>query len=160
MAAPINSIKHYVPTASLVVATGAILNKKLVNAIVAPAITSSFSVIQGAVIKAIYIEYWLSSNEAIGSETQFVLTIEKKREQEPDMTHTQSLNLGSYPNKKNIFYITQGIVTSSQSVPVIRQYVLLPKGKQRFGLEDELMANIAAVGGLQVCGISTYKEYR
>jgi len=160
MVAPINSIKHYVPRATAVVLTGAIANDVIVNAIVAPATTASSSVIQGSVIKAVYIERWFSSNEAIGSETQFVLTVEKKRELEADMTNAQALNLGSYPNKKNILYTTQGIVTSSQSVPVIRSWVLIPKGKQRFGLGDELMVNTAAVGELQTCGIATYKEYR
>jgi len=160
MVAPINSIKHYVPRASAVVLTGAIANDVLVHAIVAPATTFTSSVIQGAVIKAIYIERWFSSNEAIGSETQFVFTVEKKREDETAMTNAQALNLGSYPNKKNILYTTQGIVTPGQSVPIIRQYILIPKGKQRFGLDDQLVVNTAAVGELQTCGISTYKEYR
>ncbi len=163
MVAPINSIKHYVALTNASIASGAISNTTQINAVVAPATSNAFDVIQGAVIKAIYVELWLGSNEAGASESQFVVTVEKKRDSEPNMTNAQALNLGSYPNKKNILYTTQGIVGSlavTGAVPIIRQYILIPKGKQRFGLEDELMVNIAAVGSLQRCGITTYKEYR
>ncbi len=162
MLAPINSVKHYVPRASVVIATGAILNYAAIDAVVAPATATDFSVKEGSIIKAIYIEFWLASNEASGSESQFVLTVEKKRDLEPDMTNAQALALNAYPNKKNILYTTQGIInsnTGSGAVPVIRQYILIPKGKQRFGLDDQLLVNIAAVGSLQACGITTYKEY-
>ncbi len=163
MVAPINSIKHYVPRTSLAVASGAISNFEVIDAVVAPANAAPKQIIEGAVIKAVYIEAWLGSNEAAASESTFVLTVEKKRITESDMTHTQALNLGSYPNKKNILYTTQGIVGSlavSGTIPVIRNWVLIPKGKQRFGLGDQFLLNVAAVGAIQFCGITTFKEYR
>ncbi len=164
MLAPINSIKHYVQTPNSAVATGTALSVKLVNAVVAPATSNAFDVTQGAVIKAIYIEYWLIGDGSSGIESQFVFMIEKKRDSEPDATQTNMLNLGSYPNKKNILYTTQGIIPpqldGGMSIPVFKGWVLIPKGKQRFGLEDELNINISSVGALRFCGFSTYKEYR
>ncbi len=163
MAAPINSIKHYVARPSQVIATGAISNFVAVDAVVAPATAATKEVTEGAVIKAIYVEMWLGSNEAAGSESQFVLTVEKKRDAEPDMTNAQALNLQAYPNKKNILFTSQGIVGSlavSGAIPIIRNWVMIPKGKQRFGLDDQFLINVAAVGALQLCGITTYKEYR
>ncbi len=163
MVAPINSIKHYVNRNSAVIATGAISNDIHIDAVVAPANATVSQVLEGAIIKAIFLEMWLTSNEASGVESQFVLTVEKKRDREPNMTNAEALNLGAYPNKKNILFVSQGILNSntvSGTVPIIRQYFLIPKGKQRFGLDDQLFVNIAAVGSIQFCGISTYKEYR
>ncbi len=163
MVAPINSIKHYVHRSNVGIATGTITNVIIVDAVVAPGNATPQAVTEGSVIKAVYLEFWLASNAAEGAETQFTLTVEKKRSLEAAMTNAQANNLGAYPNKKNILYTTQGIVnsnTGSGAVPVIRQYVLIPKGKQRFGLDDQFVVNIAAVGALQLCGISTYKEYK
>ncbi len=160
--APVNTVKHFVPLASAVIATGAINNHKIAEGVVAPAVALNSDVRQGAVIKAIYIEMWLASNEASGSESQFVLTVEKKRATEVDMTNANALNLQAYLNKKNVLYTSQGIINSNTgagAVPIIRQWVAVPKGKQRFGLGDEFFVNIAAVGSIQVCGMTIYKEY-
>ncbi len=164
MVAIINSIKHYVVRTNSVVATGAIQSNILVDAVVAPATAATFEVIQGAVIKAVFIELWLFGNENAGTTTQFVATVEKLIGGAAAMTNAQALNLGSYPNKKNILYTTQGVVGSfkdgQSSVPVIRGWIKIPKGKQRFGLADQLRLNVAAVGALRNCGIFIYKEYR
>ncbi len=163
MVAPINSIKHYVPRVKATVATGAISNTEIVDAVVAPANAAPKQVLEGSVVKAIYVELWIGSNEAAGSESTFILTVEKKRITETDMTNTNALNLGAYLNKKNILFTSQGIVGSlavSGAVPVIRNWVMIPKGKQRFGLGDQFLLNVAAVGALEICGITTFKEYR
>ncbi len=162
MVPPINTVKHYVQTSIGVIATGVLESIPIVNAVVAPATGTSADVKEGSVVKAVYIERWLSGN-LLDQTTQFTLTVEKKREQEPVMTFAQSQNLGAYPNKKNILYTTQGVVNSIQSgaptVPVIRQFMLIPKGKQRFGLDDQLVVNIAAIVSLVRCGVATFKEY-
>ncbi len=163
MLAPINSLKHFVPTTNQAIASGAIVNVLVANSIVAPATTATNSVEEGSVVKAIHLEYWLTGNELSGNTTQFVLTVEKKPAGATSMTNAQALNLQSYLNKKNILYTTQGVLGSSidgQSVPVIRDWQLIPKGKQRMGLGDQLVVNIAAVGKLRVCGIAIYKELR
>ncbi len=136
----------------------------LVNAVIAPATSANSDVIQGAVVKAVYIEFWLGGDEASGTESQFVVTVEKKRVGETDPTAANLNNLGSYPNKKNILYTTQGIVPAmldgGMTIPVMRGWVKIPKGKQRFGLDDEFVFSITAVGSLRLCGFATYKEYR
>ncbi len=145
------------------IGAGAILNQKCINAVVAPATGNAFDVKEGSIIKAIYLERWLVGSATEGIASQFTLTVEKKRDTEPDMTFAQSQNLGAYPNKKNILYTTQGIVTAQinggPTVPVIRQYVLIPKGKQRFGLQDEFMVNIGVIQSMRQCGIDTFKEF-
>ncbi len=162
MVAPINTVKHYVTQVDVVIATGVILNHAAINAVVAPATANTNEVREGAIVKAIYIERWLSGDEATVP-SQFVLTVEKKRVTELAMTFAQSLVLQAYPNKKNILYTTQGVLTTTKlggnTVPVIRQYILIPKGKQRFGLGDQLFVNIAFVTSGHACGIETYKEY-
>ncbi len=159
---PINTVKHYVHNSNAAVASGAIAVQGVVVAAVAPAVSNSFSVREGAVIKAVYVERWIIGTDT-GEVAQFTLVVEKKRQGETNMTHTQSQNLGSYPNKKNILYTTQGIVAAdaegASAIPVIRNWILIPKGKQRFGAGDELVVDVAAVGGLRVCGINTFKEY-
>ncbi len=165
MRAPINSIKHYVYQSIVEIVNGAILNIVIADAGVAPAAAASNDVLQGSVIKAIWCELWFVGNEISGNLTSFNLTIEKIPSGLTPMTFVQSTNLGSYPNKKNILYTTQGNIGSSidgvNAVPLVRQFFLIPKGKQRMGLADQLMLNINSVGSnASVCGIFTYKEYR
>ncbi len=163
MLSPINTVKHYVHHSNLAVMSGAISNQNICVAVIAPAVATSATVREGAVIKALYIERWIIGDGATNTPTQFTLVIEKKRTQEADMTNAQANNLGVYPNKKNILYTTQGIlgagIDGNQAMPVFRQWILIPKGKQRFGSGDEVLVNIAAVGDIRVCGIDTYKEY-
>jgi len=161
MLAPINTVKHYVQHSSALLASSAIISLVEVTAAAAPATATSATVREGAVVKAVYIEQWLLGDGA-ATVSQFTLTVEKKRIAEPDMTFSQSQNLGAYPNKKNILYTTQGILGSidgAPTVPVIRQYIAIPKGKQRFGAGDELVVNIAAIVALRRCGMATFKEY-
>ncbi len=165
MLPPINSIKHYVQFANTGIASGGIQTVKLVNAVIAPAVANAFDVIQGAVIKTIYVEFWLGGDGSSGVELQFVFSIEKKRDLEPDPTATQLLSgLNSYPNKKNILYTTQGIIPAmldgGMTIPIFRGWVKVPKGKQRFGLADEFIISCTVVGAARLCGFSTYKEFR
>ncbi len=164
MLAPINSIKHYVQHTDAVVASGAIVNDRIIDAVVAPANTKVDDVIEGAVIKAVYIERWILGEGAAAVPSQFTLTVEKLQGGQGFMTFTESQNLASYDNKKNILYTTQGIVgeasVGASTVPILRTWILIPKGKQRFGLGDELVCNIGFVTSGRRCGVETYKEYR
>ncbi len=164
MVAPINSIKHYVglPIATITAANNQ--TNELIDAKVAPASAAPEDVHEGSIIKAVFIEMWIVNDAASGIEAQFTVALEKKPSDGPDMTFTNSQNLGAYPNKKNILYVTQGLLApfldGQSSVPLLRQWILIPKGKQRFGLGDQLVLNMAAVGqDIRRCGISTYKEY-
>ncbi len=166
MVAPINSIKHYVSRTSLSIVNGTLSTVDLVEGVSAAAAgANAQDVEEGALVKAVFVELWIFCTGALGSSTQFVVTLEKVPNNAPQMTFTNSLNLGSYPNKKNIFYTTQGILPSFQAganaVPIIRSWMLIPKGKQRIGLSDKISLNMSTTGqNLQVCGIFTYKEYK
>ncbi len=163
MVATINSIKHYVQFTNTALASGAATGKTLANAVVAPAVGTSAEVREGSVIKAIYIEFWLNSEAATGAESQFTLIIEKRPSNSPSLGFTDTQNLMAYVNKKNILYVTQGIIGATidgnGAVPVVRQFFLIPKGKQRMGSDDKIVVTIGAVGAMRVCGFTTYKEY-
>ncbi len=163
MVAPINSNKHYVHRTNSTVAGGAIQNNIVAESVVAPATANAFSVEEGSIIKAIHFELWIWQSFSTAAETQFVVIIEKIPGNGTPITVAQSLNLGAYPNKKNILWTSQGILAGkdSNSVPIIRDWILIPKGKQRMGLDDQIMASLAVVGPqMNVCGLFTYKEYR
>ncbi len=162
MLAPITSEKHYVPRTSFAVAAGAIANHTIAEGIVLSAVGAATSDVRtGAVVKNIFCELWVVGTNA-GLECQFNLTVEKIVAGGVAMTNAQSQNLQSYANKKNILYTTQGIVgrTGTNGVPVIRNWVKIPKGKQRIGLGDRLVINVACnAGDLRICGMFLYKEY-
>ncbi len=163
MLAPIVSRKHYVHRTNVSLASGALTANLVADAVVAPATTNAFDVIEGSVIKAVHIEMWYRSGGVAGSTTQFILIVEKLPTGNPIMTAAQSLNLGAYPNKKNILYTTQGVIggTDSNSVAVLRDWVLIPKGKQRMGLGDRIVVNVSTVGqAMNNCGLFTYKEFQ
>ncbi len=164
MLAPINSIKHYINHANSSVLASAAETEVVVEAVVAPATAAVENVIEGAVIKNVFLEYWLAGDGSSGDESQFTFTVEKKRVAETDPTFTNLNNLQAYPNKKNILFTTQGVIPAmldgGMSIPVIRNWVKIPKGKQRFGLGDELIVSVGAGSPLRFCGFATYKEYR
>ncbi len=164
MLAPLNTIKHYVHLGNSFVSANAILVTDVANAKVAPATGASSEVKEGSLVKAIYVELWIFNAGATTTTTQFVITLEKIPSGATAMTFAQSGNLGAYPNKKNILYSTEGVlpanIDGSGAVPVIRQYFLIPKGKQRMGLADRIVLNIATTGqNLRRCGIFTFKEW-
>ncbi len=164
MVAPINSIKHYVHRTNSGVGTGAIQTNIVADAVVAPATANAFSVHEGAIIKAVFIEFWVVNTGSTGNDTQFIMIIEKSPGGNAVMTAAEATNLGAYDNKKNILYVTQGNLTAEVdggiAVPLFRNWIMIPKGKQRFGLGDRLFVHFEPVGQTcNVCGIFTYKEY-
>ncbi len=163
MVAPINANKHYVHFPNANIASGARENLAIVESVVAPAAAASINVEEGSIVKAIYLEMWIYGLGASGTDTQFFLAIEKVPANATRMTFADSSNLGAYQNKKNILYTSQGVIggIDTNSVAVLRNWILIPKGKQRMGLGDRLDMTIATLGApLQRCGFSTYKEYR
>jgi len=163
MQAPINSIKHYVHRTNTVVATGVLLSVPVVTTVVAPATASSLEVKEGSIVKAVHFELWLAGNGTTGVSAQFTVIVEKLNGAGVPMTAGQAVNLGAYPNKKNILYTSQGQlgaqVDGNQSVPMVRGWILIPKGKQRMGLGDRIFFHVHSVGSVRVCGLTTYKEY-
>ncbi len=164
MLAPINSIKHYVQAENASLASGSNRQIVLVDGVsIAVAAANTFDVVEGSIVKAVFIELWVKSSAASGANTKFQLGLEKSPSGVGSMSFANMNNLMPYDNKKNILYYSQGVIgdTETQGIPVIRQWFLIPKGKQRFGLGDRLILSISTTGAaLQICGFSTYKEYK
>jgi len=165
MVAPINSVKHYVGNPNFAVALGTSTTLEIAETVAAPVDTNREKVSEGSLIKAVHFEYWLIGKGISNTNTQFVMTIEKSPSNASNPAFSDMLNLGGYANKKNILYTTQGIVGAnvdgSPVIPVIRDWLKIPKGKQRMGQEDRILVTFATVEQqLQVCGMSIYKEYQ
>lgn len=164
MVAPIKTIKHYVHIGNTTIATNVISNIDIVDTVVAPATSKAEAFAEGSILKAMYLEMWLIVEGVSGDHTQFNIVVEKLPSDAPAMTSSQIVNLGAYPNKKNILNTTTGVlpasVDGSPAVPIYRQWVLIPKGKQRMGLGDKMVMNIYTLGNtLRRCGFFTYKEW-
>ncbi len=164
MLAPINSIKHYVGQPNFTVAVGGSTSLELADVVVAPVSPEREKVSEGSIIKAIYLEYWIITDGATNTTSQFVMTVEKSPSGVVDPAFADMLNLGGYANKKNILYTTQGLVTNNTAganpMPIIREWLKIPKGKQRMGHKDRLLISFATVEQvLRICGFVTYKEY-
>ncbi len=115
-------------------------------------------------MKACYVEYWLSQDSAsvVGSYT-FILS---KIPGDGSLPLTGDVAaLHDYKNKKNILFTAQGLLTPNDGgqVPVTRGWYKIPKGKQRFGLGDQLVVTIrnnnATAIDINFCGLAIYKEY-
>ncbi len=162
MLAPINSVKHYIHVENATVASGARRGVVLIDATAAPATSAVEDVKEGAIIKAVFIESWVKSNASAGTDTKFQFQIEKVPAGQVGVSFTQMNNLQTYDNKKNTLFFSQGVIgdLTTQAIPVVRQWFKIPKGKQRFGLGDRLIINVAATAAeINNCGFATYKEY-
>ncbi len=163
MKAPIVSRKHIVQhtqftTASLTVTTFEDVIARAVQDVNAPN-----EVVEGSVIKNVYIEIWLISDSLANPSATFVMFVEKATGQSANPTISDMTTLDAYRNKKNILYTTQGLLPEEQGnpVPLLRQWIKVPKSKQRFGLDDRFKINIGAIGAEAIlgCGMSIYKSY-
>ncbi len=164
MLAPIVAIKHYVQEENASLASAA---RKSIDVVTAVGNTASISatdeVLEGSIVKAIFSEYWFKSDAVAGSGTKFQLVYEKVPSGGNSINFTQMNNLMAYPNKKNILYYTQGVVgdLTTNSIPMIRNWFKVPKGKQRMGIGDTITVSVSTTGAAaDICGFSTYKEYR
>jgi len=155
----IHSVKHYVHTPALGIASGAKNGIDIVDAITqGSSRTNAFDVYEGTTIKAVYVEYWVKADSPNFTVNGALIKLPASI---GDPSFTEMNNLGTYENKKNILEVHQGLAPSGDQVlPLFRHWVKIPKGKQRFGLGDRLRLTISFSGSNgDVCGFSTYKEY-
>ncbi len=160
MKSPIHSTKHIVQNSLFAVASGAINNATLITAVDVAAKNTVTEVEEGCLIKAIYVEFWFTGDDAVAGTGIF--TLEKISSNGPSMTVAQAGALMDYPNKKNILFTQMGLMPPNTQYPmaVIKGWIKIPRGKQRFGLGDRLMLNMFAQSdGLTGCGFAIYKEY-
>ena len=163
MKAPISTRKHYVQFTEFNVPSLTVTEQ--VHAKGTPVQTTNLAseVIEGSVVKAVFVELWLTTD---GSESgTFVVIFEKANQDASAPSLSEMTTLDSYTNKKNILFTSQGILAgegSGNPTPVLRQWIKIPKGKQRIGLDDQLRINIASIGAAQLvgCSFATYKEYK
>ncbi len=160
----VNSKKHYVQLGLSNIAQGANLNTTILSVIEgAPA--TAIHCMEGARVKAVWVEVWLNqdSASAVGSFTAGFL--KNPGGANPILT-ADAAALHDYDNKKNIFYVTQGIAPTTDSALMLlyKGWIKIPRSKQRMGLGDQLQFfvrnNNAGAVDINVCGIFVYKEYR
>ncbi len=165
MLAPIISVKHYVQAGNSQINSGSGVVFPIANAVVNTALpVNTNDVKEGSILKAFFLEIWLKGEGASDADTQFTFAIYKNPGGSNTMTFADTSALMAYDNKKNILFVSRGViggVGGGQSVPIVRQWIKVPKGKQRMGLLDRFEFIIASVGSnLQMCGVSVYKEYQ
>ncbi len=154
----VHTEKHIVQVSLATVASGAISARTIAFGVVTPTATNT-DVREGSIISAVYIEMWLTSDDA-GSSTAIV-TLERRSGNMVAMLVGQSAALNSYVNKKNILHTFMGLVPTNVQypMPAIKGWFKIPKGKQRFGINDLLVLNIhGQSNGLTLCGFFVYKE--
>ncbi len=156
----IHSTKHYKQDSLFAVTGGTLVTKTIINAVDVAAKTSVNEVEEGASIKAVYLEYWITGDDAVQGTA--IVTVEKLPAAASTMTAAQSALLQDYPNKKNVLHTFMGLMPPNTQYPsaVLKGWFKIPKGKQRFGLGDKLVVNFHGQSdGLSACGFAIYKEY-
>ena len=156
----VNSEKRIVQVtlSSALVGTTAVVN--IVNAQQDPTASAPAAVSAGTIVKAVYAEIWLNGASAQPPTCTTCILKTPAGASAPDATEMTDLN--SYTNKKNILEMHQGIVGDSNSnpVPFYRGWIKIPKGKQRFGLGDQLRFVIKAITeDTEFCGVFIFKAY-
>ncbi len=154
----INTEKHIIQESFFTIASGAVRTDTIALAVRVPATTLTH-VREGAKISAVYCEIWLTGDDAVQGST--IVTLEKRNLTQTAMTAGDAAALHEYGNKKNILHTFQGLLPSNTQYPMaaIKGWFRIPKGKQRFGLDDTLVLNIFAQSdGVNGCGFYIYKE--
>ncbi len=161
MKAPIHSQKHYVQMSRSTVATVAANNEVIIKAVESTQANLVDEVVEGAIVKAVYVELWVINS---GNDGSHIVTLTKDPVSGTGPTFTNLNALGTYVNKKNILFTHQGLDPNdgiANPMLVMRDWYKIPKSKQRFGLGDRLHLSIAnnSLQDLFYCGFFTYKEY-
>ncbi len=157
----VHSKKHYVQNSLETISASTIVTKVIIDAVSTEAVGDPDEVAEGSSVKAVYVESWLGINAAaIGS---YVYVIYKTTSNAGAPSTTQMAALHDWVGKKNVLFSSQGLLNmnNANATPVIRQWVKIPKSKQRFGLGDKLRISIFAQGAQDTnhCGLTIYKEY-
>ncbi len=152
--------RKHIPQFSLAtLASGARVNTELISAVAVLAKNTQSEVEEGSLVSAIYVEFWIKTNDS--SSGTAISIVEKIPAGATPPSVGSLADLDTYANKKNILHTFMGLTNDVASIamPMIRQWIKIPKGKQRFGLGDKLViSTLAQTGTLQLCGFAIYKE--
>jgi len=154
----VHTEKHMQQHSLATIAAGAITTISSIIAVAVPS-SSVTQVREGSTISAIYTEIWGTTDDAASGTV--IVTVEKTVAGQTDMTTAQAAALNSYPNKKNILHTMMGLTPPDLQypMPLLKGWIRIPKGKQRFSLGDELHINIfAQSNGVAFCGFTIFKE--
>jgi len=157
---PIHSVKHYVQMSRTLVAAGVEVGVNLINATAIQDVNAVDEVQEGALVKMCYVELWIIGNVDSSS----IVILAKLNGGIVDFTFTEMVGVGVSARKKNILFFHQGLTANdglTRPLAIMRGWYKIPKTKQRFGLGDRLVLQIASQGtdALDFCGFATYKEY-
>ncbi len=158
MRSMIKSRKRIVQLTTTTASFGTTNNETITFAVQEPDNTNPKECNVGVVIQAIYVEIWAMCAAAQPGAAN--LTLEKRVSGLPNMSHTSALALDGYGNKNNIFKIHQGLIPDANSnpIPVLREWIMIPKGKQRMSLNDAWVLNVAAIiDDVEYCGFFQFK---
>ncbi len=157
----VHSKKHFVQVSLQTVTASTIDTTTVINAVAAQDNDTVFDVDEGSTIKAVHMEMWVRTQST--SPGSFVAILYKNQGGGTNATTTEMAALGSYDNKKNVFYSTQGLINDADAdaIALYKGWLKIPKSKQRFGLGDKLLFSLFAQGALDItqCGMFIYKEY-
>ncbi len=156
----VHSTKHYPQHSLETVTAGTVDNNVIVDAVAVGNKDDPKEVEEGNSVKAVYVEHWVRSGET--SPGSYAYAIYKVPGGGAAFTAAQMAAIHDADNKKNILFFSQALTNNntSNAIPVIREWVKIPKSKQRFGLGDRLIAtHFAQALDSITCGFNTYKEY-
>ncbi len=157
----IQSVKHYVQFPIDQILTGTAQNIRLIDSVESTVANLANEVSEGSMVKAIYIELWLQNEGNLG---ESIVTVTKDQQNTNGPSFAQLAALFTYNNKKNVLFTHQGLTSNdgvSGPVNILRSWIKIPKGKQRFGLNDRVHLSISntSANDLVRCGFAIYKEY-
>ena len=118
------------------------------------------AVVPGTVVKAVYVEMWLLGDGAQVSTTTAMVVKQPGGVDDPNSTDFTNLN--TWSNKNNILEMHQGLLgdNNSNPIPVFRDWIKIPKGKQRMALGDTIKFHCKAItDGVEFCGVLIFKAY-
>ena len=110
----VHTEKHIFQQSLFAVASGAITNTVIANSVAVP--TGTSQVREGCTISAVYVEMWLSSDDAAFGTC--IVTLERLAGGQPLMSNTNSAALNDYLNKKNIFFTQMGLLPNNVDYPM------------------------------------------
>ncbi len=139
---------------------GAVGGLELVIAKQDPTASAPQDVEIGTTVKAIYLELWLLGTGQQPNTSSVI--VEKIQNSAGTAAVADMQNLNGYANKRNILEMHQGLIgdANTNPTPFYRNWIKIPKGKQRFALGDSLSFIIHAITeDIQFCGVAIFKAY-
>jgi len=157
----VHSTKHIVQFSIRTIEAGTTEDLLIATAVAVGSKNVPNEVEEGSSIKACFIELWVRAGSATASSGQHVLF--KKSQGQGFPTTTNMAQLHDWTNKKNILFTQMGLFNDqdADAVRIFGGWYKIPKGKQRFGLGDQLaVTGFSTAIDTQICGVAIYKEYQ